>query len=695
MLSSKSECQIYPVYTKSPINLDGLLNETDWKNVKPVSDFTQRELKEGAAPTEKTEVRILYDEDNLYIGVMCFDSEPDKIIHKELKWDGELESDDMFTVVFDTYNDKRTGLNFSVNPNGAQYDATFESGDMRIGDDWNGIWDTSARIMDYGWSCEIAIPFKTLRYPNSETQTWGINFMRKIRRKNEEVLWRSWTRNDGIKRLAKVGTIHIDRPLGKSNELDIKPYILTGAEREINNDVDDVLKYGLDVRYGITSNTTLHLTTKTDFAQIEDDREVINLTRFNISYPEKRDFFLEGAETFDFNFGRENLFYSRKIGITPDRKQVPILGGAKLIQKSGSYRMGLITMQTDEKDGYPSTNYTVFRVKKDVLKQSYIGFMATSLYDTDHHDNQFYGLDFEYKSDTFLNNKNFEVSGILAGTMTDGSEHDNMAGRFGISYPNDLISSFLGYQMVGENFNPEIGFLRRNDFKEFYWYLRISPRPNIPHIKQLVFQPFFFSYYTDMNGKLITRDVEISPLGFNLNSDDEFEFNINNNYEYIEENFNIFKDVVIPPGVYEWWSYEVKYEGSKTRPVSFDSSAEWGDFYNGYRRTFEVECTYKKSKNYSLSADVEYNNITINDNRFDTKEYGGRLVVDLTTRLSSSTFVQWNNETKEVNVNFRIHYIPKIGSDVYLVYNHLMDEEDDFRTLQNTGMLKINYTYRF
>ncbi|HUS99704.1 MAG TPA: two-component regulator propeller domain-containing protein, partial [Candidatus Thermoplasmatota archaeon] len=409
----------YPI--KSPIKVDGFLDDPDWENAELITDFTQREPTEGAPASEKTEVRILYDMDNLYIGVVCFDSKPDKIVCKELQWDFDVEkSDDSFTVVIDTYNDKRMGMYLSVNPNGARFDATFESNSRRLNKEWNGIWDVASRITDQGWSCEIIIPFKTLRFPNTDTQVWGINFMRMIRRKNEEVLWSGWSRNDGIRQLSKAGALTIAEPVTQSNQIEVKPYNLAGVENVLDHDINNVFKYGLDAKIGITSNTILTLSAKTDFAQIESDKEKINLTQFDLMYPEKRDFFLEGSETFSFSMGRDNLFYSRNIGISPDLEQIPILGGAKLTQKSGSFRLGVLTMQTQKKDGYPSANYTVARVRKDILKQSYIGFIGTSVYDANHHDNQVYGFDVKYKTDTLFGNRNLEVDGLFAGTITDG-----------------------------------------------------------------------------------------------------------------------------------------------------------------------------------------------------------------------------------------------------------------------------------
>ncbi|MBT4483014.1 MAG: carbohydrate binding family 9 domain-containing protein, partial [Candidatus Latescibacteria bacterium] len=618
-LSAKEvSSQIKPELIESKIKLDGLLDEFAWGKVEPVSDFTQSELIEGAAPTEKTEVRFLYDEYNLYIGIVCYDSEPDKIVHKELKRDGVLyRTEDNFTMVLDTYHDKRNGYYFAVNANGSQYAGTFQTHEPP-NTEWDGIWDVSSRITDFGWTSEIVIPFKTLRFPNTNEQIWGINFRRQIQRKNEELMWRAWRRDDDLLHLSKGGTLHIARPLKQSRQLDLKPYLIGGVEKEQDQNLNDTFKYGLDLRYGVTSNTTLVLTANTDFAQIESDRETINLTRYDISYPEKRDFFLEGSEIFKYSQGMTNLFYSRRIGISPERESIPVLGGAKLTQKTGSYTMGLLTMQTDEKNNYPSANYSVMRIKKDIFEQSYIGFIATSILDTDGHDNQVYGTDVIFKTDTFFGDKNFEIQSYLTGSVTDGSFDDSMAGRIYFNFPNDLVNAYILYHALGPNFNPEMGFIRgkKPGVHQYMARFEYTPRPSsLPFIKKLDFEPFMFNYYTDMSRKLIARTTEFRPFGFITNSDDEFGFNIKNEYDYVEEAFTMFEDVIIPIGGYEWWFYEMDFDSSRSRPIALELKTRWGDFYNGTRNNFDVECTFKSNMHYALSADVKYNNITIGNRK--------------------------------------------------------------------------------
>ncbi|MFC1607873.1 DUF5916 domain-containing protein [Candidatus Latescibacterota bacterium] len=689
--------QLNAVYTPNAIRLDGMLDEAVWKDSVPVTDFTQKELVEGAAPSEKTDVRFLFDDNNFYVGVICHDSDPGGIVHRELKRDGRLyRIEDNFTLVIDTYNDKRQGYYFAVNANGSRYDGTFQTYESP-NTEWDGIWDVASRITDEGWTCEIVIPFKTLRFPNMPQQIWGLNFRRQIVRKNEEIMWRAWKHDDDILHLSKGGTISIDRALKKSRQLDVKPYILTGADKRSGESVDDTFKYGLDLRYGITSNTTLTLTTKTDFAHIESDREVINLTRYEEDYPEQRDFFLENSELFTFSQGMTNVFYTRRIGLSPDRMNIPILGGAKLTQKTGTFNMGIMTIQTEEKYGLPSTNYSVMRMKKDVFEQSYIGVVATSKIDTDGHDNQVYGGDMILKTDSFMGDKTFEVQSYLVGSVTDGSKHGNMAGRFFINYPNDLVNAFALYHAIGPGFNPEMGIIKGKEpgVHQYMSILEYKPRPNISFIKQFSFQPLYFNYYMDMDRKMIARYLKARPFGIFTNADDEINVEIENRYEYVDEDFTIFDDIVIPVGGYDWWHTELEFQSSESRPVFVDIEADLGNFFNGSRNQYNFELSAKPNMHYSIASDIRYNDISVGKRHFITREYGGRLEVDFSTRLSSIFFVQWNNDTREVNVNLRFHYIPKIGSDIYVVYNHLMDEREDFSTLQNTGMLKVDYTYRF
>jgi len=695
LTAGKGACkEIRAVRIDVPVVLDGLLNEPVWNEAEPVSDFTQRELHEGEEATEKTEVRVLYDKDNLYIGVVCYDSEPGRIIHKELKRDGDLRADDNVAFILDTYRDFRSGFCFSVNPNGARFDALISSGGRwGLNEDWNGVWDAAAAIGDEGWSVEVVIPFKTLRFPVSENSSWGFNLRRIIRRKNEEVLWTAWQRNDGLFQLSKAGLITGLEGVGMGKTMDFKPFTLVG--REVTEDSkDNDFKYGLDVKYPVLSNLNLNLTLFTDFAQVEADRTRINLTRFSLRYPEKREFFLEDAATFRFPLPGADVFYSRRIGITPDREQVPVLGGARITGKLGGYRVGVLSMQTDAKHGMPSTNYSVVRVKRDVLEKSSVGFMATELHDASDHFNRVLGTDFTYRTSSFLGNNNVTVYSALAASFDGADKGENVAGGVSVYYPNDLFLNSLQYYFIQENFNPEVGFVRRTGIQVLNAAFRYTPRPNIPHVKKIILKPLDIYYLTDGGSRLLSREYEIRPLGLEFNSGDEFEFNIINNYEYLDEDWNIFGDVIIPKGIYDWWCNEIQYDSSRSRPISLRLRTRWGDFYSGTRNSVSPGIEYKFSRFMALTAYCSYNRIKIGGRKFNTREYSGRAILNFSTRLTSRTVLQWNNEDKQLNLNFLVNYIPKIGSDVYFVYNRIWDGALDYRTTRKTGIFKIAYLMR-
>ncbi len=692
--------------TSEPIKMDGVLSEPVWKTAVPATGFIQADPSEGASAAEDTEVRIAYDEDNLYIGVICRVSDPSAIIHNELKYDGNVGDDDHFEFVIDTFNDKRNAFYFAINANGARLDGKLSSASGNVGTvnrDWNGIWDVSARIGEGGWTAEFVIPFRTLRFPQTPLQTWGINFKRDIMGTREESLWTGWRRNDNIFQLSTAGTLTGLENIQRGGLLEMKPFVLAGASSEWKDSGpgkggykgESELKTGLDVKYPLSSDLTLDLTTFTDFAQVEADRDVINLTRFDVLYPEKRDFFLEGAEIFEFASTTTNPFYSRRIGLTRDgRRLIPILGGAKVTGKAGRYNLGVINMQTEGKFSQPSTNYAVVRVKRDILERSYIGMIATN-YLNEGRGEQVLGVDFSYNTNTFLKTRNFEAGGYFAGYHNPDSYKGAFAGRFLLRYPNDVLNIFLLHHSRDENYTPLMGFVDRPGVRQTMAQFNFTPRPGISYIRKLLFTPLDLNYYTDMNNRLISRYLAFRPFGIMSSHEDELTFNIGTNYEYLDRDFTIFRDVTIPKGIYDWTYFEARIESNQSRRVSFEVHTQWGDFYNGKREMLQTELNYKLNSHFSFESDAVYNRLDISGREFETKEYGVRLNTNFSTRLTSNAFVQWNNQSKLANLNFRIHYIPKIGSDIYIVYNHLLDGLRDYHTSYNTAVTKIAYQFTF
>ncbi|MCB9211090.1 MAG: carbohydrate binding family 9 domain-containing protein [Ignavibacteriales bacterium] len=665
-------------YTKEIITVDGLLNESSWKTADAIMDFTQRELNEGEKSTEKTEVRLLYDDGNIYVGVWCYDSNPNEIIASGLERDFDYELDDNFEIILDTYLDKRNGYLFITNPNAARFDALVTDEGNGINTNWNGIWDVRTAITSEGWFAEIIIPFTTLKFYDKDSQMWGVNFERNIRRKREQVLWKAWLRNYELEKLSQAGELHGIENIKNKTLIELKPFAIGGIQKgyePYDFENTTTTKIGLDAKYSLTSSLTLDATINTDFAQVEADQEIINLTRFPLFFPEKREFFLEGADIFITQFGGMIYpFYSRRIGLNSARQLIPIYGGLRLVGTVNQSNLGFLTMQTAEKYGEPTMNYTVARLKQNVLESSYIGFLTTNK-QSSYSYNRFLGMDGLWTNSNVFGNNTLVIGGAFGAVFSPSIKSGNLAYRFYIDYPNDLIDYFIGITAAQKNFIPEMGFVARNDFNKFSSALRIQPRPEIPFIQYLQFKPFELDYYYDREGVLQSLYYEGRPLGFSTESGEFFEFNIQRTADRLNEDFDIFDGIIIPSGLYWWTNYEIQFETNSSRPFSGALFYRWGDFYNGKRDVMSLELVGKINKHLQIAADYTRNYITLPDGNFTTHEIASRINYNFSTMLSTSIFVQWNNEVNEINFNFRLHWIPSLGSEVYLVYNELLDSK--------------------
>jgi len=651
--------------------LDGILNEDCWGKAVKISNFTQRELNEGEPASEKTQVAVVYTNSVLYIGVWCYDRQPEKIVAKEMKRDFRHWGEDDFEIIIDTYNDQRNGYFFITNPNGAREDILITDEGRGSNKSWNGVWDVATKITNEGWFAEIEIPFSTLKFPNQPEQIWGINFERNITHKNEQVLWQAWSRDYDIEMVSHAGKLVGLKNITGGNLLEIKPYLTAGLQKNSEEKADQVARFGGDLNYLITSNLKLNVTLHTDFAQIESDRARINLSRFSLYYPEKRGFFLEGSGSFDFSLGgRTKVFYSRRIGIK-DGEEIPIIGGVRLLGKQGKTNVGVLSIQTAEKEDEPTTNYSVVRLKQDVLGQSYVGMIATAKNSSDT-SNYVYGVDFGYASSKLFGDKNIRVGGAVSQSQSmDQSNQNNSAYRFYLSMPNDFVEYDLAYYAVQKNFNPEIGFLRRSNFKHFYTELQFNPRPSfLPWIRQMEIKPIDVDYYwTDDTNELESVGAEWRPLGFGTKSGEWFEYNIQRFYDRLSEPFEIHDNVELPVGKYWYTRHELQLSSFRGRKIYAGGETSWGAYYTGNRTLFALRVGLNLNKHLNISADYERNNLKFPEGSFTTHESGGRIEYAFNPKLFSILYGQWNNEDHEILLNFRLNWIPKIGSDFYLAIN--------------------------
>ncbi|OGU56474.1 MAG: hypothetical protein A2V66_05760, partial [Ignavibacteria bacterium RBG_13_36_8] len=551
------------------ITIDGVFDEEAWRSSTWINRFIQREPNEGTEVSESTEACILFDTDNLYIGFRCLDSEPDKIVANEMRRDQPLLNNDFIEIYFDTYHDHRIAFFFGTNPLGAQWDGIIisdESFDQHNWD-WNGVWENVSLIDDNGWYAEIRIPFKTLRFNNAEEQIWGINFARNIPRKREEAYWTPILRDYGYwgkYKLSLFGHLTGLRNIAQPEKWQIKPYTLFGIQRDIEESTEHKGKFdvGLDVKYLLTSNLTIDLSVKTDFAQVEADQEMVNLTRFELFFPEKREFFLEGASIFRFGerafspiIPATVLFFSRRIGLSDDNEVVPLIGGLKLTGKTDSYNIGFMNMLADKikyvnDDGdsvsIPITNYTAFRLKKDISTNSFIGVLGLN---KESLENKSFNRTFGVDANFFLSN-NAQVSMFAAKTSTPDMKGKDLAFYGDFIYMDDLWTILFSQNSIQDNFNPEMGFAPRTGVRKTQINFGISPRPGILSIRQLtLFNDF--NYIAKQNGELESRVIFYGLYSVFENGANGFGMLIQE-YEQLDEEFEVHDDVNIQPGVYKF-----------------------------------------------------------------------------------------------------------------------------------------------
>jgi len=687
---------IHALAIHQSIKLDGRLNEPAWQQAEKISNFTQRELQEGKPATERTEVAVLYDAKNLYVGVWCYDDHPDKIVASQMKRDFNYGTDDNFQITIDPYNDKRNGYLFVTNPNAARTDVMISQNGQSSNRSWNGVWNVKTTRTAQGWFGEFKIPFSTLRFSQNKTQIWGINFERDIRRKREQDVWQGWSRNSDIRQVSNAGYLVGIKGISKTSLIELKPYGITGVQKDEGEKGIFKWNVGGDLNYLITPTLKLNVTVNTDFAQVESDQMQVNLTRFSLYYPEKREFFLEGKNYFNFNLGSTEPFYSRRIGLASNGSIVPIIAGARVMGKTGKTSIGAMNIETAQKDTLPATNYSVVRVKQDVLKESSVGMIAVSKLGPGRQ-NFVYGADFNYFNSHLKGNKNIGFGGALAQSYTSGHpQKTGLASRLFFNYPNDLINFSAEWDRSGAGFNPEVGFQRRTAYQMYNAFFAITPRPKKIHfIQQLHFKLFDFNYYIDdKTHKLQSLWSEFRPLGFVTRSGEFFEFNIQRKAENLTENFNIYEDIIIPKGEYWFTDWELQFATYSGRKVYGFFYTNWGGFYDGKRTLYAGSLNWQISKHLRFSADYTHQRIFLPGGNFVVHEISSHIDFAVNPDLFGSVFAQWNNEAQEMLMNFRVNWIPKPGTNLYFVVNQGYDTQNQkFDSKYTTVQVKLIWRF--
>ena len=702
------EYQAEAYRTFQSIEIDGDLTEPDWQNAKRISQLIQFEPDEGQPMTEPTEVRILYDEKNIYFAFTCFDSDTSKRVANEMRRDGELYDNDNVFVLLDTYNDRRSGFFFRVNPLGAMEDvAVMDNGDSR-NESWDAVWDCRTKINEDHWIAEIGIPFSQLRFNRSADMTWGLNVGRSLMRNQEEATWAPVSRAHGWRgryRTANIGSLVGLGGISPSRNLELLPYILPGVSRiEEDDDTDGEFELGLDVKYGLTSNLIADLTFNTDFAQVEADQEKVNLTRFSLFFPEKRPFFLEGAGLFDFGIPRTSfrrpppllLFYSRRIGLA-EGHSVPIVTGGKITGKMGPYGIGLLNVFTDEFHtdesvtdpddivDEPRTNYSVLRVRRDLFSGSSIGLIAVNKQQDADTYNRAGGFDFAYRPFDTLN-----VRGLWARTFEKGESDRNNAWYFGGNWRNDDLRLVGSYMDIGENFNPEVGFVRRTGVRRIRGETRFTPTLGKFGIRRIWAGPEV-DFILNQDNELETREVTYMNW-FELEGGGWFGFQAQRTFERLDEDFEIRDDITIPVGEYHFNSFRASINTDDTKKVSVQLGTNFGDFFDGERLGFDIGPNFKPNGRFSFEPRFQFNRVTLPAGSFNASIFGARLSYSFSTRFFTKLFAQWNSDDDVISTNFLLNYIYRPGSDFFLVFNQTYDGSGSKTKLEESTFVgKMTY----
>lgn len=681
----------------TPFRFDGKLDDAVYSEFPGFEGMLQVSPQYNQPSTEKTEIWVMFDRDNIYVAAKCYDNlPPEKWIANELRRDtNQMRQNDHFGVGFDTFYDRRSGYMFYANPIGGFSDySVVDEGAPNT--DWNPVWSAKTGRFDGGWTIEMQFPFKSLRYTSGSDQVWGIQFRRSIRHKNEWTYWtpvpRQMAGPQALNRVSAFGTlVGLDLPPAGRN-LELKPYALGKMTTDrlttppTRNDRDGDV--GGDLKYGVTANLTADLTVNTDFAQVEIDEQQVNLTRFNLFLPEKREFFLEGRGLFDFGRGGASgggdpgggggssdtpyLFYTRRIGLNRNRV-VPIDVGGRLTGKIGAFGVGVMNIQAGDESvsRSPATNFTVLRVKRDILRRSTIGAMFTNrnkLTSNQTGDNQAFGVDA-----AFGFYQNVALGGYYARTETTNLNGDNESYLGKFAWSPDRYGLSVEHLKVGKAFNPEVGFLRRTDFTRSFAQARFSPRPKRSKLVRKYTSQVSYEYYENGFGDVESRQATGS-FNVEFNNSDTFNVEANANYDLLLTPFTPSGGYPIPVGGYHYNDMSLRYNMGQQRRLSGNVGLQLGEYYNGTIRSLTFSSArYAILKQFSVEPRMTLTNIELPNGTFTTKQVGARTDYGFSPRMFASALLQWSSSDHSFSSNVRFRWEYRPGSEFFVVWT---DEQD-------------------
>ena len=698
----------------TPPVIDGRLTDSAWLAATPVTGFIQRELHEGAPITERTEVRILTDGQALYVGAWLYDSDPTGIVGGEKVRDGDISKSDYFGIVLDTYHDRQNGFVFTTTPAGIEYDAQVvnegEGGGIQLPGqtrvmagslggfnlNWDGTWTVATSMDSAGWYAEFRIPFTTLRYGPGKLQTWGLNLVRSIRRKNEEAFWSFIPRQFSLMKISHAGTLSgISVP--SQRIWTVTPYALTGVERNyaIDPSAQGRGDVGGEIKYGVTPSLTLDLTYNTDFAQVEVDEQRTNLTRFPLFFPEKRPFFLENAGTFSAGTPQAvDLFFTRRIGIDTLGQPVPILGGGRLTGRVGDFTVGALQIFTDRATSQGGMSYSVLRLQRELAARSRIGVIAVQRMAT-------------AQSGDW--NRVGAVDGRIGirdawtidwwGAASATPRPDGDAGAYSarVGYQTGSWNNLARIIQVGRDFDPEVGFLNRRGGYRFYetTVMWIKRYPRSAWLKDWHPHVGYRGYY-GLDGYRQEDRIHIDVTEWSLVSGAMVGPEVNIEHQGLQQPFAIASNVTLPIGSYEYTSMGFDFGTNPSAPLSLLLRADVGGFYNGTRRGGSVTLTARHASSLSTSLLVEYNDVRLTQGNFVRTLIAPRIAYFFTPRIMFQTLVQYSNQARAWTANARFGWLSTAGTGLFIVFNEGQEADGFFRwDRPQARSLIVKYTRQF
>ncbi len=659
------------VATSEAPTIDGVLDDRVWQTATPLTDFIQAEPLEGQSASESTDVRIVYDDEAIYVGAMMHDTDPSQIVTTDTRRDSGLEEMDSFQIIFDTYRDQQNGFVFGTNAAGIQYDGQVRN-QSNTSASWDGSWEVKTSMTDTGWSAEFRIPLRTLRY-GPAPQTWGVNFLRNIQRHRERAYWAPLARIYSLGRLSSAGELR-GLNLKTPRNFKLLPYVVSSANRSFTPRTDTNVDgdFGFDAKFGVTPSLNLDATYNTDFAQVEVDTQQINLTRFNLRFPEKRPFFLENSGLFAIGKGQElDLFFSRSIGLDENGSIVPIKGGGRLSGKTKGYNVGVLNMQTDDVASRPGNNFSVLRVSRELPSRSGIGAMfvnrtATGSLARSNDFNRTFGADARLGVGNY-----FRTSGFLARTETPGLTGRDYAYNVDSEWDDGHNRAGFEYGETGEDFNPEVGFLENEDgYRRFL--VRFEETLRQEKVRSWGFRELLphatYTRYNYLDGGLQNAELHVDNH-WDWENGNFFTAALNGTWDGLREPFQIYPGIIVPPGEHGGLHMYARWNTDRRKAISARGSWDVGRFLTGNQSSPSMSLTLRRGGNFTIDTTWNYRSITLPEGAFHTNLGNMRVTYNFTPSVFVQSLVQYNDRTDRWSTNLRFHWLETAGTGFFVVYN--------------------------